>query len=215
MTEAAGSSRGVKIGWIFSAGVSPLAGPDECRADHWSWSSLWSNCLGGQICCKSAWWSCGGAPELYSISLPACLPAAFLSPLAQYYSLLLTDEEFSLVRRDVPEPGGSFRRRIRASVDSRRLQINKSTGFKNLSFQLLRSPWGGSRRGQQRWRTKWQSWPNCRCDGEFGFWSPCWEKSSCLLWLLFVVQQQRQQLCKHNTFKWDCKPPRTCSISHR
>lgn len=142
MTEAAGSSSGVKIGWTFPAEVPPLSGPDECRADHWSWSSLWSNCLGKQICCKSAWWSSGGVPELHSVSLPACLSAAFLSPLALYYSPLLTDEEFSLLRRDVPEPCSSFRRRIRASADLRRLQINKSTGFENSSFQLLRSPWG-------------------------------------------------------------------------
>lgn len=156
------------LGRILSAGVSPLAGPDECRADHWSWSSLWSNCLGGQICCKSGWWSSGVVPELHSVSLPACL-LLFLSLLALHYSLLQTDEEFSLVRRDVPEACSSFRRRIRASVDSRRQQINKCTGFENLSFQLLRSPWGGSRRGQQRWKTKWQMWPNCRSNGEFGF----------------------------------------------
>lgn len=116
------------------------------------------------------WWS-PWAP----LRLSAGLSAAFLSPLALYYSSLLTDEEFLLGKRDVLEPRSSFRRRIRASVDLRRLQINKSTGFENLPFQLLRSPWGGGERGQQKWRMKW---PNCQSNSEFCFWSPCWEKSS-------------------------------------
>lgn len=58
-----------------------------------------------------------------------------------------------MVRLDVPEPCSSFRRRIKASVDSRWLQINRSTGFENSSFQLGRPPQcvteGGSRDREQ------------------------------------------------------------------
>lgn len=56
-----------------------------------------------------------------------CRPSSAL-----YYSLLLTTEEFSSVGRVVPKPCG----RIRAPVDARQLQINKSSGFEDSSSLL-------------------------------------------------------------------------------